>query len=451
MTPLGSLVGARVRRIDAPRPGLLCVGLYGRELKATLVFCAGEKSAGVGLLASRPHGDAADSFVLKLRKELDNARVTAFSAAPAGALGLQLQRGEAALSLECHFAEARVELRTADATLATHSWPRAARVVATWPESVEELAAAGPRLLAEFAADALDAERSALSRAIRSTQKRLERRLAALAGDIEREQEVEPLRMRANLLITQQQRVKRGATHVRVLDYAADPAREIEITLDPARTLKEQIEAWFKQAKRFERGAQLARERARETQREIDELEALRAQLMAADADALAEHGKTARTLGVRGITLGKAGPASDKARSQPQKHKPYRELRGHKDRTILVGKGAADNDVLTREHARPQDLWLHARNVPGAHVVVPLERNETCPQELLLDAAHLAAHFSDSRNERIVDVSYTPKRFVRKPRGAPAGQVLLDREKVLTLHLDPQRLATLLKTELVT
>jgi predicted ribosome quality control (RQC) complex YloA/Tae2 family protein len=448
MTPLGSLIGARVRRIDAPKPGLLCVGLYGRELKATLVFCVGEKSSGVGLVASRPHGDAADSFVLKLRKELDNARITALSTFAPGVLGLSLQRLESAFELECHFGDARLALRAGETTLASHSWPRtgAARSFPEWPESVDELADAGPRLLAESAADALAAERSALSRALRSTQKRLERRLAALAQDIDRAQEVEALRTRANLLLTQQQRVKRGETSVRVVDYSLDPPQQVEIALDPARTTKEQIEAWFKQAKRFERGAQLAREREAMTQRDIAQLEQLRSQLTAADAGALVELTKAARTLGVRGISLGKVGP-SDKP--QVQRHKAYRELRGYKERTILVGKGAADNDVLTREHARPQDLWLHARNVAGAHVVVPLERNETCPQELLLDAAHLAAHFSDARSERVVDVSYTPKRFVRKPRGAPAGQVLLDREKVLTLHLDPQRLAALLKTEL--
>jgi predicted ribosome quality control (RQC) complex YloA/Tae2 family protein len=142
-----------------------------------------------------------------------------------------------------------------------------------------------------------------------------------------------------------------------------------------------------------------------------------------------------------------RAGPQPSAAASQSQR-KPYREFRGSKDRAILVGKGASDNDVLTREHARPQDLWLHARDVSGAHVVVPLERNEVCPEELLLDAAHLAAHFSSARGETQLEVSYTGKRYVRKPRGAAVGQVQLEREKVLSLRLEPARLARLLTSE---
>ena len=449
MTPLASLIGARIRRIDTPKPGLLCVGLYGRELRATLVFCLSDKHAGVGLLASRPHGDAADSFALKLRKELVNARIAALTAPATGTLGLTLQRLEDTAQLTFSFSEARIDLFAAEIALASQALPRPAtsgRTPAAWPETIEELAEAGPRLVADAASDALEAERGALDRALRNAQKRLERRLDALAQDIQRAEQAEPLRARANVLLSQQGRVKRGATNVSVIDYSLDPPAEVEIALDPARTLKEQIDGWFKQARRFERGAELARERTGATHQEISRLEQLRSQLPAADAGKLAELARSARNLGVRRLSLGTTKP-SEKAR--PERHKPYRELRGYKERTILVGKGAADNDVLTREHARPHDLWLHARSVAGAHVVVPLDRNETCPQELLLDAAHFAAHFSDARGEPIVDVSYTPKRFIRKPRGAPAGQVLLDREKVLTLHLDPQRLQALLKTEL--
>jgi predicted ribosome quality control (RQC) complex YloA/Tae2 family protein len=133
-----------------------------------------------------------------------------------------------------------------------------------------------------------------------------------------------------------------------------------------------------------------------------------------------------------------------------PKARKPYREFRAHGQRSVLVGRGASDNDALTREHARPHDLWLHARGTSGAHVVVALKRDEACPQELLLDASHLAAHFSSARDETHVEVSYTPKRYVRKPRNAPAGLVQLEREKVLMLQLEPGRIARLLANEIL-
>jgi predicted ribosome quality control (RQC) complex YloA/Tae2 family protein len=80
--------------------------------------------------------------------------------------------------------------------------------------------------------------------------------------------------------------------------------------------------------------------------------------------------------------------------------------------------------------------------------VVVPLERTQTCPGEVLVDAATLAAHFSDARGEAIVEVQYTPRRFVRKPRRSAPGLVVLEREKVIVLRVDPTRVARLLAAE---
>jgi len=114
----------------------------------------------------------------------------------------------------------------------------------------------------------------------------------------------------------------------------------------------------------------------------------------------------------------------------------------------VLVGRGASDNDELTLHVARPHDLWLHAKGQPGAHVVVRLTKGHEAPAELLVDAAHLAAHFSDARGEAVVDVTYVSRRYVRKRRGSPPGQVQVDREKVLVLRVDGARLASLLARE---
>jgi predicted ribosome quality control (RQC) complex YloA/Tae2 family protein len=447
MSALPALIGARIRRIDAPRAGLLCVGMFGRELRGTLLFSFAERHAGVGWLDTRPHGDAASSFVLKLRKELEGARVEALRSDHAATLVLELRRGDQTSELRCDLRAATIGVLRGDSVVCELQLPpaySAARATFTWPESLEELIERGPALLADAAADAISDQRRALDKLIATAHKRLARRLDALAQDSARAEQAAPLRARAQLVLAEQHRIRRGQTTVTLLDYTLDPPAETEIALDPALTLQQQIEGWFKQAKRFERGAELARERTRATHAELAQLAELRRQLTAADPDALLEIAQRARQLGVRGVPAPGGVPKPETVK----RHKPYRELRGHGDRPILVGKGAADNDTLTREYARPQDLWLHARNVTGAHVVVPLERNETCPQELLLDAAHLAAHFSAARGESIVDVSYTPKRFLRKSKHSPPGQVSLDREKVLTLHVDTQRLNKLLATE---
>jgi len=416
-----------------------------------LVRISGEPT-GVGLVADRPQGLAASSFVQKLRKELENARITAFEQPAPRTLALALARGELGTRLICDFAQAacwieregKVLIRTPASLSAGHS-PKASQIA--WPETVEALQSAGEGLVSQAAVSTLDVRRRELSRLLRAAQKRLQRRLEALDGDIARANEATPLRSRANALLTQQHRVKRGQTSVHLTDYSLDPPAAVEIELDPKRTLQEQIEAWFKQAKRFERGAQLASQRRVLTEREIVQLEELLLQAAAADSDALVELGERARALGLAGVGRAVSSEMGRKPAAR-QEHKPYRQFAGWKERVILVGKNAESNDVLTREHARPQDLWLHARGHAGAHVVVPLQRNETCPEELLLDAAHLAAHFSGARGEPSAEISYTGKRYVRKARGSAPGQVTLEREKVLLLQVEPPRLERLLARE---
>jgi predicted ribosome quality control (RQC) complex YloA/Tae2 family protein len=76
------------------------------------------------------------------------------------------------------------------------------------------------------------------------------------------------------------------------------------------------------------------------------------------------------------------------------------------------------------------------------------LPKGASLTAEVLVEAAHLAAHFSDASEEAIVEVTYTPRRFVRKPRGAAPGAVVVDREKVITLRRDEALLRRLLASE---
>ena len=126
----------------------------------------------------------------------------------------------------------------------------------------------------------------------------------------------------------------------------------------------------------------------------------------------------------------------------------PHRTFTTLGNDLVFVGRGAAHNDALTFQIARPHHLWLHARGVPGAHVVVPLAKSRSCPADLLIDAAHLAAHFSDARGEPVVEITTAPRKWVRKPRGAAPGAVVVEREKVVTLRVEPLLLRDLLARE---
>jgi predicted ribosome quality control (RQC) complex YloA/Tae2 family protein len=501
VTTTASLLGARVRRIDAPSADLWAITLVAAEVRGTLIISLQPGATGVGWSEKRPHGMPATSFVLKCRKELEGGRLLGLEEV-GSRCELSIGRADQKLRLAFDFARQNILLYGAEALIAS-AHKEATRSTAPEPSSsraaaqgdaasipahtthggaasaLDAATSATPRESVDAPPDADDSDRvariaidipldelmlrartlleergeallslrkAALARGLKTARKKLSRKLDAIAGDAARAADAPTLRQRAQLLLSNLHAIPRGAATVRVLDYNLDPPAEVDIALDPAQTPREIAEGWFKRARRFERGATVAAERAATGQQELAVLEAIGREIEACTTvEALDALAIKAERLGIKSDFS--TQPTAPKSR-EPQKRVPYRILLGSGDRQILVGKGAADNDVLTRDHARSHDLWLHARDVAGAHVVVPLEKGEVCPQDLLIDAAHAAAHFSESRGETTVDVSYTPRRYVRKPKGSPPGLVVLDREKVLRLQLEAARLARLLQSE---
>ncbi|MES2560452.1 MAG: NFACT RNA binding domain-containing protein [Bacteroidota bacterium] len=101
----------------------------------------------------------------------------------------------------------------------------------------------------------------------------------------------------------------------------------------------------------------------------------------------------------------------------------------------IWVGKSAANNDELTLRHSHKNDLWLHAKDVSGSHVLVKWKAGKEFPPKVLERAAQLAAYYSKLKGSGLVPVSYTLKKFVRKPKGAEPGQVIVEKEEVLMVE----------------
>lgn len=107
---------------------------------------------------------------------------------------------------------------------------------------------------------------------------------------------------------------------------------------------------------------------------------------------------------------------------------------------TIWVGKNAAANDKMTVQYAHKDDLWLHARDVSGSHVIIRRIPGRSFPTSAIEYAAGLALHFSKNKNAGLSPVSYTPKKYVRKHKKHLPGQVTLEREAViLVLPLAPK------------
>jgi len=112
----------------------------------------------------------------------------------------------------------------------------------------------------------------------------------------------------------------------------------------------------------------------------------------------------------------------------------PYHEFE-YKGFKIWVGKNAEKNDVLTLKHSYKEDLWLHAKDVAGSHVLIKHQSGKNFPKEVIERAAQLAAYNSKRKTDSLCPVCYTPKKFVRKRKGDPVGAVVVERETVIMVE----------------
>jgi predicted ribosome quality control (RQC) complex YloA/Tae2 family protein len=106
-----------------------------------------------------------------------------------------------------------------------------------------------------------------------------------------------------------------------------------------------------------------------------------------------------------------------------------------YQDFQILVGKNSKNNDLLTQKFAYKEDLWLHARGVAGSHVVIKYRAGKPFPKSVIEKAASLAAYYSKRKTDSLCPVIVTPKKYVRKPKGAALGAVVVEREDVVMVE----------------
>ncbi len=467
------LWGARVQRIDGPSPGVFALTLFHNAARSALVIWLEPTRRGIGSAPERPKGAPASAFVQRLRGKLENARLAeAHWLTPAA-----LPPDHGALALELTFSRAAQREKVLldfdrDAPslilLDDHGRPLAASderaLRARWPDRSAPFqlgrgtgvpVPSDPTALAQAASSLREeSERAQRVGALRDLRqraqgalKRAERKAQAIRGDHERARLAPRLRREANLLLSNLRAITRGESCAKLLDESVDPPEWLEIKLDPTLDAQQNASQRYQRARKLERGTELALPRLEETEQLARDLRSFLVELEAAARDPKIE--PDALLARATQLELGTFSPKTPrKKHSGPQPRTPYRKFSSARGQPILVGKGAADNDTLTLIVARPHDHWLHARGVQGAHVVVPLDRGAGLPPDVLIDAAHLAAHFSDLRGEPSAEIQHTVRRYLRKPKGAAPGAINVDREKVLLLRVEPSRLERLLASE---
>ncbi|HWT02991.1 MAG TPA: NFACT family protein [Pyrinomonadaceae bacterium] len=232
-----------------------------------------------------------------------------------------------------------------------------------------------------------------------------------------------------DLLLANIATAKRLGNKVTLTDYYAEGAPLAEVEVDENSTLQEEAARRFNRYSKARRAADEITKRLAGLEQELATLEARRAELEEAigarDEAALESFTGEKQEDGTRGPKTRR-----QKAADNVPGARRYRSSDGYE---ILVGRAARDNDHLTFRVARPHDLWLHAADYPGSHVIVRNPTRADIPHRTIIEAAQLAALFSQARRDAKVDVHYTQRKFLSKPKGAAPGLVRMSSFRSIT------------------
>jgi predicted ribosome quality control (RQC) complex YloA/Tae2 family protein len=269
------------------------------------------------------------------------------------------------------------------------------------------------------------AAKAPLSQAIKAGRGRLARRRTKLIDEQTSAGDPGALRQMGEAILAYAHQIEPGESELIAEWVAGEPP--LRVSLDPRLSPPENAEVYFRRYRKAQRAAteipaQLARV---EAEREyLDQL---------AQDLAMAENRPEIDAVG---SALAQAGYLKRKRKRLASPRVRMLRYASPDGFPVWVGKNAFQNEELTFRRAAPDDLWLHARGIPGAHVVVQTEGHPV-PEPTIEWAASLAAYYSRGRDDTQVDVDVVQQRNVRRLKGGRPGQVVYRRER--TLRVAPQ------------
>lgn len=249
-----------------------------------------------------------------------------------------------------------------------------------------------------------------------------------LQADLQSHGDAESHKRVGDLLLANVATAKREGNVVKIIDYYTDDAPTIEVDIDETISLQEEAARRFRRYTKAKRAGEEITARLAALEDEIAALEKRQQQLetiiLGRDLASLASFDKVDATPQKR----------KPKAR-EPQKIPGVREYVSTDGYQILVGRAARDNDNLTFRVARPHDMWFHAGDYPGSHVIVRNPTRKEIPQRTIIEAAQLAGKFSQASGDAKVVIHYTQRKFLAKPKGSALGLVRMSSFRSITVE----------------
>ncbi len=290
--------------------------------------------------------------------------------------------------------------------------------------------------------ECLEVERKQQTAHLRKHIKKLQRRIERLTKDCDRVDLYREYGRYGELLKSRVFALRTGQSHIRVVDYFDEALPTLTLPLNPEKNGPANLEEYFKKYRKFSGAQRDLVPRLEETKNEVANLQNELYELESGKTTDVFENQAGRRTNGQQN-TLRRLTPQRPSAAG----YRRFCSLDGY---AILVGKNTTENDALTFKMSKPDDLWLHARGIPGSHVIVELKKQRV-PPETLKDAALLALVYSDLRKNGKGEILYTLRKNVRKPKGAKPGSVTVTREKTVWASVDQIRLVRLKESKIST
>jgi predicted ribosome quality control (RQC) complex YloA/Tae2 family protein len=266
--------------------------------------------------------------------------------------------------------------------------------------------------------DTLERELSRTEKTIRKLQEDLQS--ANRAGQYE---------LSGKLIMAHLDFIRKGQTEAEFANVFGDDQTAVRIALEPDLSARQNAERYFQKAKKARGAVEENKSRLADLMRTAQKLRELHQELEEVEhPDEFHQFlGRHREVLAERGIRTDRSGKKAEQERI------PFRIFTVAGGFQVWVGKNSENNDVLTMNYAKPNDLWFHARSSSGSHVVLKIGTGKGAPSKLALhQAAAIAAFYSKMKNSKTVPVAMTARKYVRKPRGANPGSVIVEREKVL-------------------
>lgn len=268
-----------------------------------------------------------------------------------------------------------------------------------------------------------------LIRKIENELKRNKNKLKKREQTLKDSENAEDYRRDGELLTTFMAQVPRGANEVTLPNYYEED-RPITIKLDPALTPNQNAQKYFHRYQKLKNAVKLIGKQIEEAKNEIDYLESVLSQLEIAgpmDIEVIKEE------LAAEGYLKKKS--SKKQKRKKPSQPDQYLSTDGT---LILVGKNNLQNDQLSLKTAKKTDYWLHAKNIPGSHVII---KSDQPSDETITEAAELAAYFSKYRHSAQVSVDLVQVKHLRKPNGAKPGYVIYENQKTIIVTPEEEKI----------